>query len=84
MTPCKKKKGCGAGVGVCDWWSQCAAASPVVSQMLLFVLLPGALLADLRQSLFLEEAKTGEKRKEGVNLRAARLLLPLPAVSPPH
>lgn len=43
----------------CDWWSLLAVALPVVAQMLLFVLLPGALLADLRQLLFLVKPKTG-------------------------
>lgn len=47
----------------CDWWSLLAVALPVVAQMLLFVLLPGALLADLRQLLFLVKPKTGGGKK---------------------
>lgn len=35
-------------------WSLFASSLPVVPQMLLFMLLPGDLLADLCQSLFLE------------------------------
>lgn len=67
----------------CDWWSLLAVALPVVAQMLLLVLLPGALLADLRQLLFLVKPKTGGiKKKEELNLPPRRLL-PLPPYFPP-
>lgn len=68
----------------CDWWSLLAVALPVVAQMLLFVLLPGALLADLRQLLFLVKPKTGGggKEEEELNLLPRRLL-PLPPYFPP-
>lgn len=68
----------------CDWWSLLAVALPVVAQMLLFVLLPGALLADLRQLLFLVKPKTGGKKKEEEELNLIlRRLLPLPPYFPP-
>lgn len=60
MTPCERMQSWCR----CDWWSLFAIALPVVSQMLLFVLLPGALLADLCQALFLVKPKAGEKRKK--------------------
>lgn len=65
----------------CDWWSLFAVALPVVSQMVLFVLVPGALLADLCQSLFLVKPQAGEKKKEDLNLLPGRLL-PLPPYFP--
>lgn len=43
-----------------------AYSLPVVAQMLLFMLLPGDLLADLCQSLFLEIRK--KTKKKGLNL----------------